>query len=150
MSVNSHYDNLISSCEERIARLQGENADLSALEEQKRDALNEKSWATYYLEKALRNQRDKMYSFLRENGGAFNLNDEQQAYYSQMMTECGNIRTNWAIARSEKYDLAQGVTSLNNKIFSNSLSIFNNTLDLGDYKNQLIFYSHISQKRELG
>lgn len=150
MSVESHYNDLINSCNNRIATLESTNADLSAQEEIQQELLSQKNWATYYLEKALRNQRNKMYSFLRENGGAFNLNEEQQAYYSQMLTECNSINSNWKVSKAEGYNLTQGVTGLNNKIFSNNLSIFNETLDLGDYRNQLNLFSHTNQMRELG
>ena len=143
MSISAYYTNLIDSSEKFIKEKQDENENLLAQEDAKKEELEVTANTCYRLKREMRGLLGQINSFLRENGGIFSLNDEQKTFYQGLLAKRGNLSNNIFDSTKLKYGLQADVTSLGNHYFSNSLTIFNETLDVSDYRNQQDLYSKI-------
>ena len=146
MSISSYYNNLIDSSNEFVADKQDENAVLSGQEERLRDELDVERLQARKLKKAMNSLKEKMNSFLRENGGLFSLDSEQKDYFLGLLDKHSNLSSKWKSSNSLKYSLTQNITSINNRIYSNNLSIFNKTLDIAEYQNEKNLFIRISEE----
>ena len=145
MGLSAYYTDAIKGYDSSIQEKQEENKQLEQQEEEQRELLNQQSWNTFRLKQQLRAQKNKIYSFLKEAGGLFNLNGEQQALYSQMLTEKGNIFRNYDSSRDLQYSYSMNATVLHNRQLSNCLTIFNDTLDKGQLLNQQVLYEKYTE-----
>lgn len=143
MSISAYYTNLIDSSENFIEKKEAENKNLLAQEDAKKEELKVAADTCYSLKREMRGLLGQINSFLRENGGIFSLNDEQKTFYQGLLAQRGNLSNNIFDSTKLKYGLQADVTSLGNRYFSNSLTIFNETLDVSDYRNQQALYSKI-------
>ena len=141
MSISAYYTNLINTSEKFIEEKQVENEYLAEEEAAKKKELKIASDTCYNLKKEMRGLLGQINSFLRENGGIFGLNDEQMNFYQSLLVQRGNLSNNIFDSTKLRYGLQANVTSLNNRYFSNSLTIFNETLDRSKYQNQKTLYS---------
>ena len=133
MSIYSIYTKMIASCNSFITRKEKENKDLAQEEKKQEELLKAQEWQTYYTKKNLRKQKNAIYSFLRENGGVFNLNDEQKAYYGNLLIKCDNLNLDFKNSYKTQYNLIFNVTGLENRQQSNYSSLILANSDKGKY-----------------
>lgn len=148
MSGNTYITNSIRHYETSIREKEEENDLLEQEEASQRELHKQKSWATYYLKKECREKNNLIYSFLREHGGLFGLNDEQKNFYTQLISEKGSLFEKFTASRNSLYETQTDITSLRNRQFSNHLSIFNDTLSRGKFLNEQALYENMTS--ELG
>lgn len=139
-SVGEYYDKRIASSEAYIQEKQEENAQYAQQEEQERGLKRNHEKRMAALKSRMNNIQNKLENFIREFG-IFNLDETQQRTYSQMMDERGLLKASLKDATSLRYDSAHKIIALSNRQHSNFLSIFNETLEIGDLRNQQTLFS---------
>ncbi len=143
MSVSAHYEKLIDSSCNLIQDKQAENEDLARQEAEQDKLLSQEKGKLNGLKREMSGLQSKIYSFLRENGGLFNLNEEQKSFYLSLLDQKGSLSGNLFSSKNLKYSLSSSITGLENRQHSNYLTIFNATFDIGDYKNQSNLFSRL-------
>ena len=145
MSVSGNFSNIIKSYDASIQEKKEENAELAQQETTQREAANEQGWKAFYAKLALRAQKSKIESFLKESGGIFNLNDEQRAFYSQLLAKSSSLTGDYKSARNLQYSYNMSATALSNRQMSNYSTIFDDTLDRGEYISQQALFDRMSE-----
>ena len=143
MSVSAHYEKLICSSYKLIHDKQAENDVLAGQEAEQEKLLSQEKENLNDLKRKISGLQSKIYSFLRENGGLFNLNEEQKCFYLSLLDQKGSLSSNLFSSKNLKYSLSSSITGLENRQHSNYLTIFNATFDIGDYKNQSNLFSRL-------
>ena len=145
MSVSGNFSNIIKSYDTSIQEKKEENAELEQQETTQSEAENEQGWKAFYAKLALRAQKSKIESFLKEAGGIFNLNDEQRVFYSQLLAKRSSLTGDYKSARDLQYKHGMNATALSNRQISNCLTIFNDSLDRGKYINQQALFERAQE-----
>lgn len=138
MSGISFFKDLIAERKNTIKRKKAENQELAKREQKQKELANQQSWEAFYLKLNLRAQKDKISSFLKKSGGLFNLNEEQQVFYNQLLTEKSNIYHNYNNSNDLYYSHKINATALHNRQMSNYSNIISSTHDIGKYLNQQV------------
>ncbi len=144
MSIGEYYEKRIASSETYIQEKQEENAQYAQQEEQKKGLLQQQIKRKNLLSARIKAVQRNLENFVRDNGGVFGLTDKQEREYSKLMDERSILRASLKDASSLRYNLAQNITSLSNRQYSNYMSIFNETLGIGELKNQQHLFSALS------
>ena len=145
MSFDSIYTSRITNYDSFIEKKKDENEDLARQEDTQQELLDAQEWQTYNTKRELRRQKGILYSFLRKNGGLFNLNDEQKAFYSGLLAKCNGLETDYGSSRDMQYGLKLGVIGLQNRQLNNYSSIFNSTLDRGELLTQQALFQNYTE-----
>ena len=145
MSISNNYTTLINNLDSSIQKKEDENSELSQQEQKNKELLNKQDWEIFYLKMKLRRQKDKIYSFLKESGGLFNLNSDQRNFYNLLLSKRDSLSGSLFSLKNTNYDLNIETISLQNKQISNSLTIFNDTLDKGEYLNQQALFNKMTE-----
>lgn len=145
MSITNNTTSIIKQLDSSIQKKKDENASLSQQEQKNKELLNKQSWEIFYLKMNLGRQKDKLYSFLKENGGIFNLNSEQKNLYAQLLNEQNSLSGNLFSTKKSYSNLNMATIGLHNRQMSNYLTIFNNTFDRGKYLNQQALFAKVQE-----
>lgn len=145
MSFDSIYTSRIENYDSFIEKKKDENEDLARREDTQQELLDAQEWETYNTKRNLRKQKEVLYSFLRKNGGIFNLNEEQKNFYSGLLLKCNNLKIDFSSSRNIEYNLRHNVIGLQNRQQSNYLSLFNASLDKGKYLTQQSLFQNYTQ-----
>ena len=145
MSFDSVYADRIANYDSFIKKKKNENENLAQQEQAQQELLDAQEWQTYYTKRNLIKQKDILYSFLRKNGGLFNLNEEQKVFYSGLLAKCNGLKADYGSSRDMQYSLKLEVIGLQNRQLNNYSSIFNSTLDRGELLTQQALFQNYTQ-----
>lgn len=144
MSISEYYQKRIASSEAYLKEKKEENAEYAQQEEQEQGLLRQQILKMNALRTRVRNIQNNLENFVRDNGGLFGLTDEQKREYSRMMEEHSILKASLKDTTSLRYNTAHNITSLSNRQYSNYMSIFNETLEIGELKNQQHLFSALT------
>ncbi|MBR2430380.1 hypothetical protein IKB17_02815 [bacterium] len=144
MSITEYYQKRIASSEAYVKEKKEENADYAQQEEQEKDLLGQQTSEMNALKTHVRDIQNKLEIFVRDNGGLFGLTGEKERVYSGMMKKYRTLNANLKNVKNLRYITAHNITSLSNRQYSNYMSIFNETLGIGELKNQQHLFSALT------
>jgi hypothetical protein len=144
MSISEYYQNRIASSEAYLKEKKDENIQYANQEEQERGLMRQQIKKMNALKTRVRIIQNNLENFVRDHGGVFCMTDEQEREYSKMMDERSVLRTNLKETTALRYNTAHKITSWSNKYYSNCMSIFNETLEIGELKNQQHLFSALT------
>ena len=143
MSVSAHYEKLINSSTSLIEGKQAENEEYAQTEDEQKEALRKENKNYNRFKRELWGLQSKIYSYLRENGGLFNLNEDQKCFYLNLLDQKTSLSSSLFSSKNLKYSLSSNITSLKNRQLNNYYTIFDTTLEVADYRNQANLFSRL-------